>query len=416
METLSLLLKKGKVENKILGVKVSRLVNIMHLFLVDNVLIMSNVDLNERKEILDRILLFCKATGLLENFSKTTVHYEGLTESELVPFRSLLDFPFLAMHLGFKYLGFYLKNGPQRVADWLWLIRKIEKKIGVWCYKWLSLGGRFIMLKMVLESQSIYWMAVELIPKFILNQIRKLCFNFLWNGNNTTSHIHLCSWEALSRPKSSGGWGLRNLAHFNTSLLANTLWDTLFDKGLWHNIVMDKYLRHSDVIQWFISTNFEASIASRIWRNLLKSIHLLLHWQRWLPGSGEQILIGRDCILGMGENSLLSQPLHDHLSRKEVKMLVNARNPQGVSELSDLWLCSGSLGLNGTLAEEWNNFTKGLTVAGVYLGEENDKLLWVGGDASDKITVKNIYLALVSTQNFQSAPNGFRKFGAGIFN
>jgi len=117
METLSLLLKKGKVENKISGVKVSRLVNILHLFLVDNVLIMSNVDLNERKEILDRILLFCKANGLLVNFSKTTVHYEGLSESELVPFISLLDFPFLALHLGFKYLGFYLKIGMQKVVD-----------------------------------------------------------------------------------------------------------------------------------------------------------------------------------------------------------------------------------------------------------------------------------------------------------
>jgi hypothetical protein len=156
----------------------------------------------------------------------------------------------------------------------------------------------------------------------------KICFNFLWNGNNTTCHFHLCSWEVLSRPKSCGGWGLRNLEHFNLALLANTLWNTLFGRGLWHNIVMDKYLRHSDVIQWFRSTIFEASSASRIWRNLLKSIHLLLHWQVWLPGSGNQVRIGRDMILGMGEKALLSQALLDHLSRKEIKVLVNAWNPQ----------------------------------------------------------------------------------------
>jgi hypothetical protein len=294
-------------------------------------------------------------------------------------------------------------------VDWSCLLIKIEKKISDWCYKWLSLGGRIIMLKAVLESQSIYWMAVELIPKFIINQIHKMCFNFLWNGNNTTSHIHLCSWEVLSRPKSSGGWGLKNLAHFNITLLANTLWHTLFHKGIWHNIVMDKYIRHYDVIKWFRSTNFEYNLASRIWRNLLKSVHLLLHWQSWLPGSGEQILIGRDYILGMGENYLLSQALRDHLSRKEIKLLANAKNPQGVSDFSDIWLCSLSLGLNGTLAEEWNNFTKGLSTAGVYLGEENDTLLWAGGDASGKITVKNIYLALVSTLNYQPAPKWIQK-------
>jgi hypothetical protein len=273
---------------------------------------------------------------------------KALTDSELVPLRSLLPFTFSALHLGFKYLGFHLKTGPQRVADWSWLLTKIEKKIGNWCYKWISLGGRFILLKSVLESQSIYWMVVELIPKFIITQIRKMCFKFLWNGNITSSHIHLCNWEVLSRPKSSGGWGLRNLTHFNiATLLANTLWHTLFRKGIWHNIVMDKYIKHSDVIKWFRSTNFQHSTTSRIWRNLLKSVHLLTHWHSWLSGSGEQIYIGRDYILGMRESSLLSQDLRDHLNRKEIKLLVNAKRPQEISDHTGNWLCSISLDLNG---------------------------------------------------------------------
>jgi hypothetical protein len=98
-------------------------------------------------------------------------------------------------------------------------------------------------------------------------------------------------------------------------------------------------------------------------------------------------------ILGMGEKTLLSQSLCEHISRKEIKLLVNARNPQATSEFSDLWLSSDSLGLSGTLADEWNFFTKCLTAVGFYLGEENDKPLWEGGDTSGKITVKNIYLA-----------------------
>jgi hypothetical protein len=173
MEALSLLLTKGKVDNKISGVKVSSLVNIPHLLFVDDVLIMSNAGIIEWKEILDCINLFCKDTGLQVNSSNTIVHFEGLSETELVPFRNLLAFPFIALNLGFKYLGFFLKTGSQRVVDWMWLVNKIEKNIGLWCYKWLSMGGRLILLKTVLESQSIYWMAVELVPKFIINQIGK---------------------------------------------------------------------------------------------------------------------------------------------------------------------------------------------------------------------------------------------------
>jgi hypothetical protein len=92
MEALNLLLTKGKVDNKILGVKVSSLVNILHLLFVDDVLIMSNAGINEWKEILDCINLFCKATGLQVNSSKTTVHFEGLSETELVPFKIYLLF------------------------------------------------------------------------------------------------------------------------------------------------------------------------------------------------------------------------------------------------------------------------------------------------------------------------------------
>jgi hypothetical protein len=78
---------------------------------------MSNADLNdlnEWKEILDCINHLCKSIGLQVNSFKTIVHFKGLSETEMVPYRSLLVFPFLALHLGFKYLGFFLKIGMQR--------------------------------------------------------------------------------------------------------------------------------------------------------------------------------------------------------------------------------------------------------------------------------------------------------------
>jgi hypothetical protein len=131
-------------------------------------------------------------------------------------------------------------------------------------------------------------------------------------------------------------------------------------------------------------------------------MYLLTHWHSWLPGSGEQIYIGKDYILGMRESSLLSQDLRDHLNKKKIKFLVNAKRPQEISGHTGNWLCSGSLDLNGILAEEWNNYTKGLSAAGVILGKSTNKLLWTRGDVTGKTTVKNIYLALVSTLNYQS--------------
>jgi len=42
MEGIILLIKKGQAEGKLIGVKVSRIVKILHLFFVDGVLIMKN--------------------------------------------------------------------------------------------------------------------------------------------------------------------------------------------------------------------------------------------------------------------------------------------------------------------------------------------------------------------------------------
>jgi hypothetical protein len=38
-----------------------------------------------------------------------------------------------------------------------------EKMIDHWCNKWISLGGRYIIINVVLESQLVYWMTLVLV-------------------------------------------------------------------------------------------------------------------------------------------------------------------------------------------------------------------------------------------------------------
>jgi hypothetical protein len=117
--------------------------------------------------------------------------------------------------------------GMQRAEDWSWMLKKVEKKIGLWCYMWLSLGGRYTLMKSVLERQPIYWMSLEAIPFIVLNKLRKIMFNFLWKGNNESHHYHLWKWEFLTIPKKYGGWGFQNIFHFNKCFVVNTLWRVL---------------------------------------------------------------------------------------------------------------------------------------------------------------------------------------------
>jgi hypothetical protein len=112
MEGLSLLLKESKRDGKLMGVKVSIIIKILHLFFVDDVLIMTRATLQEWMEVDRLIKIFCKASGLQVNESKTTVLHAGLLEVDLIPLKILLPFNFAELSVGFNYLGYYLKTGP----------------------------------------------------------------------------------------------------------------------------------------------------------------------------------------------------------------------------------------------------------------------------------------------------------------
>jgi len=52
-------------------------------------------------------------------------------------------FPITKVELpaGFTYLIFFLKQNGYGIKDWQWLFDRVEKKLGLWCYRCLSLGG-----------------------------------------------------------------------------------------------------------------------------------------------------------------------------------------------------------------------------------------------------------------------------------
>jgi len=80
MEVLSLLLKKGQEEGKISRIKVSRIFKVLHLVFVYDVLIMTNDTLQKWREIKEILKTFYSATGLLINWTKSTLHYANLQD------------------------------------------------------------------------------------------------------------------------------------------------------------------------------------------------------------------------------------------------------------------------------------------------------------------------------------------------
>lgn len=130
MEGLSLLLKKGKDEGQLSRVKVSRLVKILHLFFVDDVLIMTTASVEEWLEIKLILSSFCRASGLCINWSKYIFYYSGVFRETLENLMVMFPHSFEELAKGFWYLGYFLKADAYKPTDWGWLLSKIEEKIG----------------------------------------------------------------------------------------------------------------------------------------------------------------------------------------------------------------------------------------------------------------------------------------------
>jgi hypothetical protein len=67
--------------------------------------------------------------------------------------------------------------------------------------------------------------------------------------------------------------------------------------------------------------------------------------------------------------------------------------------LSTSWYNFGDLGLSGSLAVEWECYRKALNSSGVSIMDGDDTLMWTGGDHSGYLSAKNVYLAILSTQD-----------------
>lgn len=178
-EGLSQLILEAKREGLVKGLEVAVNLYISHLLFVDDILLFTNGNLNEIKDLKNILDLFMKATGMQVNYRKPQLIMEGFNRHEKRLITSILPFDIYSMENPFKYLGFWLKPNAYKKQDCDWLVAKIESKISHWSYKCLSRVGRLTLINSVLQAMPVFWAALTWVPKGTLDKIRRICSIFL---------------------------------------------------------------------------------------------------------------------------------------------------------------------------------------------------------------------------------------------
>jgi hypothetical protein len=315
----------------------------------------------------------------------------GWSKEDITLLKEFMPYDVKYVEVGFKYLGCFLKPNCYTKADWIWLEKKVEKRIANWSHRWLSLGGRYTLIKDVLERIPVYWLSVVKIPKGTLNNIRRRVFSFLWTGKKQKEGIHLLSWQKITKPKKDGGWGIKNIYTFGKALAAKNLWRCLMVPGLWHEVILKKYLKKKSVTEWLREGMKNWIGISNIWRALISSLPILTEWLVWNPGNGRDIRIGADPMVGSQHYYKLSGNLITTLKQKGIISLANVEIADVENSFITRWKKVDLLGLVGEQKDEWDKYIKGLIGSGFVLNSDKDSILWSWDTKNGQVNAKQAY-------------------------
>jgi hypothetical protein len=142
----------------------------------------------------------------------------------------------------FMYLGLPVGANARKLSTWEPVLERISAKLNSWGNKYISVGGRIVLLNSVLNSIPIFYLSFLKMPAKVINKVKSIQFRFLWGGVGDRKKICWVKWRKVCQPRSKGGLGVRDIKLDNISLLAKWKWRLLDEEpALWKEVLEDKY-------------------------------------------------------------------------------------------------------------------------------------------------------------------------------
>jgi len=141
----------------------------------------------------------------------------------------------------FRYLGLSVGGNSGRVSTWDPLLGHLAKKLNSWGNKYISLGGRIVLLNSVLNAIPIFHLSFFKMPVKVRKKIVRIQREFLWGGVEGGRKINWVKWSVVCQPKECGGLGVKDVCLMNLSLLAKWHWRLLHgENGLWKELFEER--------------------------------------------------------------------------------------------------------------------------------------------------------------------------------
>ena len=237
-----------------------------------------------------------------------------------------------------KYLGLPEQFNKNKKELFHYIVEKVKDKTQGWSKKFLSPGGKEVLLKAVALAMPVYSMNLFKLTKEVCEEINGLLARFWWSSGNDEKGMHWFAWKRLSKPKREGGLGFKDLENFNLALLGKQTWRLLQHP----NCLMARLLKGRYYPDTNIMNATQGRKASYVWKSILHGRDLVKKGLRCCIGDGSLINAWLDPWLPLHtpRPPLKTEAAPEHLMVSE--LFNSNRTDWEVNKLRN-WIVSGDI-------------------------------------------------------------------------
>lgn len=138
----------------------------------------------------------------------------------------------------FKYLGLTVGANPKKVVMWEPMLDQLRGRLNSWGNKYVSLGGRIVLLNSTLNVIPIFYLSFLKMPMKVAKMVIRIQKEFLWGGVGGDRKTCWVNWRKVCQPRRKGGLGVRDVKMVDLSLLAKWNWRILNEhNALWKSVL-----------------------------------------------------------------------------------------------------------------------------------------------------------------------------------
>ncbi|KAL5703068.1 hypothetical protein ACHQM5_028204 [Ranunculus cassubicifolius] len=383
MEVLSQCILKAQALDLIKGLNVKDGgIRVPILQYADDTLILIEGVLEDALNLKEIMGWFSAMSGLEVNYNKSVLYQiNDVTDWELI----VQGWECKIGVLPDLYLGMPLGSKFKSKVVWDPLLSRLREQLATWKRRFLSKGGRLILIQSTLLGLPTYLLSLLVIPNSVAEEIERLIRNFLWGNTDLKKKFSLVAWEEVCLPKQWGGLGLRKILELNCALLCKWLW--LFSREpnkLWVRVISEKFSLEKG--GWFTKLRREPYGCS-MWRGIMRYKNVFEKLVRFSVGKGDRVRFWEDCWCLDVPLAVKYEGLYE-LSRYKGAFI---KDCAPIVELTVDW----NLGLRRRLPDHLvEKLAELLELLGCYsiVGFDHDQMLWE--DGSKPLMVKTMVKCL----------------------